>query len=696
MSTFLSAAWARLGAARLAWLVLVLAATGALGPSVASAAPITAGSDHFCAITESRELACWGSNAYGQLGTGDTVDHLRPTLVPGLTDVRSVAASGVTTCAATGDGTLRCWGLYSPSSSPEIAVQSRPTVASISGVVDVAISIGDQVCALLRDRTVTCHPSSGNGPAGWTAKAGVTKVVELTPLCARRAGGQVLCWDSFGGAATEVRALRGARSISLTSDNLCGVFSRGKVRCSGEVPVFTGTGSKNDRKVRRVPGITDATGLGTGTQTCVVRGGPVTCTNLLRAVDTERAPAGGPRVIAGIHDVRVVATTFDTACALRRTGQIACWGMGLGATGTGNSGFTTAPVEVTGLSGVTAISAGRSHTCALRAGGQVACWGGIGYGTQGSRAANSAVDVAGVKDAVSLTSADYAACAADARRTLRCWGPLGAGATKYLDPTNVGRLPRGASTLHTLPGCVVAQGAVRCMGLTDRGRGKRSSPRLDSLGPVPGFAGATDVASGEFSFDCAVMADSGVVCRGTSWLYPSERGTVATGPTRLPGLSGVQSLSPGDVGSCAILLDRTATCWGEFDLGDGVKRSAPIPADGARLQGFTDIRALAATGPNGPCGVTGAGTVVCTRPPVSGASGRDASVPVGPYVMPGIGDAVDIVAGSLHACVLRAAGTVACWGSGSGGAIGDGPAPGGHGPQTRPATVDGVVGVTDL
>jgi hypothetical protein len=178
---------------------------------------------------------------------------------------------------------------------------------------------------------------------------------------------------------------------------------------------------------------------------------------------------------------------------------------------------------------------------------------------------------------------------------------------------------------------------------------------------------------------------------------PSEKGTRTTGPTPLPGITGVQSLWPGEVGACALLLDRTVTCWGGFDLNDGTTRFEPIPADGARLPGFTDIRALAAIGPNGPCGVTGTGSVVCTRPPLGFVEGRDAPAPpVGPYVMPGITDAVDIVAGSNHACVLRATGTVACWGSGSGGAIGDGPAPRGHGPQTRPTTVDGVVGLTEL
>ena len=39
------------------------------------------GQYHTCAVQSAGSLMCWGSNAYGQLGTGDTVDRLTPTAV---------------------------------------------------------------------------------------------------------------------------------------------------------------------------------------------------------------------------------------------------------------------------------------------------------------------------------------------------------------------------------------------------------------------------------------------------------------------------------------------------------------------------------------------------------------------------------------------------------------------------------------
>ena len=50
-----------------------------------AAADVAAGSYHTCALLRFGGAACWGSNQYGQLGTGDTAQRTLPTLVLGLT-----------------------------------------------------------------------------------------------------------------------------------------------------------------------------------------------------------------------------------------------------------------------------------------------------------------------------------------------------------------------------------------------------------------------------------------------------------------------------------------------------------------------------------------------------------------------------------------------------------------------------------
>ena len=73
---------------------------------------VTAGRNFSCALTTAGGVKCWGSNAYGMLGTGDISMQKGPFDVSGVVaGVKEIATGEMHTCALmAAGGTLLCWG----------------------------------------------------------------------------------------------------------------------------------------------------------------------------------------------------------------------------------------------------------------------------------------------------------------------------------------------------------------------------------------------------------------------------------------------------------------------------------------------------------------------------------------------------------------------------------------------------------
>ena len=72
---------------------------------------VDAGQTHACAIADGGDAYCWGSNVYGELGTGVTGGtRLVPTLVLGGHRFTALAVGPFHTCAVTVAGEAYCWG----------------------------------------------------------------------------------------------------------------------------------------------------------------------------------------------------------------------------------------------------------------------------------------------------------------------------------------------------------------------------------------------------------------------------------------------------------------------------------------------------------------------------------------------------------------------------------------------------------
>lgn len=298
---------------------------------------LTAGVGHTCVLTGTGGVMCWGANADGQLGDGSRTRRLVPVDVAGLAaGVRTIAAGAHHTCAATGTGTVLCWGAawgraYADGERIEAARrESVPTaVNGLDGVV--ALAAGEShTCALTSAGELRCWGWNGDGQLGDT-----TTTSSATPVTV--AGGS------------------GVRAVSAGWGHTCAI--------AGDTVSCWGANESGQ--------------LGDGTT--AERHSPTPTVGLASAV-------------AGI-------TAGDRhTCALLQNGAISCWGDNslwqLGAKTTEERRPT--PIPVPGLAGpALEVAAGGLHTCALEQ-GLVQCWGSNEYGqlAAGSSASQAtAVDV---------------------------------------------------------------------------------------------------------------------------------------------------------------------------------------------------------------------------------------------------------------------------------------------------------------
>jgi alpha-tubulin suppressor-like RCC1 family protein len=153
-----------------------------------TATAIAAGTNHFCAILNDNTVKCWGNNGQGQLGVGDTANRgddanemgdnlLAVDLGVGLT-ARAIAAGGSSTCALLSDNSLKCWGdnaqgqlglgdTDNRGNGPNQMGTNLPAINLGTGKAAVSMSVGNaNACAVLNDVSVKCWGNNTLGQLG--------------------------------------------------------------------------------------------------------------------------------------------------------------------------------------------------------------------------------------------------------------------------------------------------------------------------------------------------------------------------------------------------------------------------------------------------------------------------------------------------------------------------------------------------
>jgi alpha-tubulin suppressor-like RCC1 family protein len=337
-------------------------------------------------------------------------------------------------------------------------------------------------------------------------------------------------------------------------------------------------------------------------------------------------------------------------CLLVDGGSVRCWGNNAyGQIGDGSdvASNRTTPTTVVNLTGAIDVTAGGFHSCALIQDGTVACWGADDYGQRGDGPTSQEPSfvptrVVGIERAVDVDAGDHFTCA------------------------------------------LVEDGHIWCWGLDAEGQlGENIHPGETQMAPVEvaGIDNAISITTGG-KHACARLSDGRVQCWGYNFWGQLGIGKVdltRSTPDDVISLDSVRRVEASNHDTCAILTDKSLSCWG-FDewgqLGDGDSTRnenvlVPTPVS-ALTRDVLDI----SVGALHVCALLEGDQVFCWGADqfgqVGDAANDDSAVKESPSPVEVDFPVAWLAAGGWHTCAYGTSGEVACWGSNEHGQIGQG------------------------
>lgn len=705
---------------------------------VTTAQKISSGSDHTCAILDDGSAQCWGSNYYGQLGDGTSIDRWAPVTVLQLSrKVISISAAEKNSCVSLVDRTVKCWGNNDDGQLGDNTNISSTLPVAVKNYLQEQITSGaSHACHLSKNGRVRCWGSS-YGRAPTLIENGVVDAIQISSrgnhTCALLLSGEVKCWGSnqFGqlgngltSGSLPVTVTNGlvATQVVVGNDFSCALLESGEIKCWGRnANGQFGDGSTTNSAVP-VPaggGMSGVVQLEAGSAyTCVLlENSEVKCwgsnsVGQLGLGNTTSISSPSGTAISGLQGtVKIIAGASNT-CALFENGAVKCWGMAdSGALGDGTTYVgslkTPAVSAIAGLSDTVDIKIGSAHVCALNSMGEVRCWGNNNHGQLGDgtkKQRNS--PVLSVTGAKALGISTFHSCALNTSAQVKCWGD-----------NSYGQLGDGSKSTFGLPfpvadgfsnikqivvlrsmGCILLDdGEVKCWGIT---LGELTSMGLSHITKI--FAPSSSTPQNV----CALSDVGEVKCWGYGYLGVGAASTSYT-PITVTGLSDIVDVAVGTSHTCVVIggngVDKgKVRCWGlnsNGQLGDGTTTTSntPLPT----ITGLSDVVGIT-VGNAYTCALIGGdnvdkGRVRCWGKNTSGQLGdgttTDSSSPL--PAITGLSDVVSVVAGESHTCAVIGgtgveSGKVRCWGANASGQLGDGTT------INRSSPISTIAGLSDV
>lgn len=352
------------------------------------ATALAVGQFHTCALLDNGSIKCWGWNAVGQLGLGDTAnrgdepgemgDALPAVDLGSGRTAQAVVVGNYHSCALLDNATVKCWGngfgvlglgdSANHGDQPGEMGDALPPVNLGSGRSVQALTAGAaHTCALLDDRSIKCWGTNTFGRLG----LGDTTGRGYQP-------------GQMGDALPVVNLGTGRSTLSVVagSDHSCALLDNHTLKCWG----YNGDGAL---------GLGDVADRGDQ---------PGEMGDALPAVDL--GSAGGPLAVVagGWHECRYIGNVNvcegpqsfggDHTCALLEGGKVKCWGfnrygaLGLGdaeyrGDGPGEMGDALPILDFGSGRSVRALAIGYIHGCVLLDNNAVKCWGSGANGAVG-------------------------------------------------------------------------------------------------------------------------------------------------------------------------------------------------------------------------------------------------------------------------------------------------------------------------
>jgi len=474
-----------------------------------------------CAITESYKLKCWGENAYGVIGDNSTVSKLTPIAIDASTNFIRVYHGGTSVCAITDSLQRKCWGNNTWGQLGDESIQNKLTPQ----LLDIAdsfkqIAIDDyHACAIMQDESLKCWGNNAENALGISQTYQYNSAQPIDPTA------------SFS-------------SVSTGVNHSCAITTNGVLKCWGNNTYGA---------------------LGDGT--LIHKASPTI-------------------ILSGTNFVEV-AVGENHSCAITSAGQLRCWGQNSYGQ-VGHSSSSTAnvltPTIVDSSSTYTRIKTRANHTCGITSSGVLKCWGYNFFSQIGNNSTTNQMLPLVVDSGTSYSSiavGEQHTCGVTSAGSLKCFGQNTNGqignnttSTSVGSPTIIDQdVVYSAQNNYQLGAhtCLLLNNSqLKCWG--NNGQGQLG---ISNIGQtyVPQLSLATTnfkYVSAANNSTCAIATDGSPYCMGENSFGQLGLGSTSnpvTTPAQPLSLSNIEVISLSARHGCAIDSNNKLFCWGKNEIG---------------------------------------------------------------------------------------------------------------------------------